>query len=66
MGAFVPLSFFVAYQADLAYGTKLERVKLEAENILNYERDVIEMPTGLPTLASLDAGRKSQKDAEQK
>jgi len=53
--AFVPLSFLVGYQADLAYGTKLNRVKIEAENILMYERDLIEMPAGLPTLESLDA-----------
>lgn len=59
---FLPLTFLVAYQADLAYGTKLNRVKSEAESILMYERDIIEIPSGLPTLSSLDAGR--QKPAE--
>ena len=56
--AFLPLTFLFGYQADLAYGTKLNRVKVEAENILLYENDLIEMPGGLPTLESIDAARK--------
>jgi len=53
----LPLTFIVAYHADLAYGTKLNRIKAESENILMYERDLIDMPAGLPSLASIDAGR---------
>jgi len=53
----LPLTFVVAYQADLAYGTKLNRIKAESENILMYERDLTSPPAGLPTLASIDAGR---------
>jgi hypothetical protein len=44
-------------QYDLAYGTKLARIKSEAENILMFETDVVEMPAGLPTVSSLDMGR---------
>ena len=53
----LPLTFLVGYQADLAYGSKLNRIKAESENILQYERDLIEIPSGLPTLSSIDAGR---------
>ena len=53
----LPLTFLVGYQADLAYGSKVNRIKAEAENIMQYERDLIEIPSGLPTLASIDAGR---------
>jgi len=60
----VPLSFIVGYQADLAYGTKLNRIKSEAENILEYERDLIEMPSGLPSLASIDAARIQLQDEQ--
>jgi len=60
----LPLTFIVGYQADLAYGTKLNRIKAESENILMYERDLVESPMGLPSLASIDAGR--IKDAQEK
>jgi len=53
----LPLTFLVGYQADLAYGSKMNRIKAEAENIMQYERDLIEIPSGLPTLSSIDAGR---------
>ena len=46
-------------QADLAYGSKMQRIKSEAENIMQYERDLIAMPGGLPSLASIDAARQS-------
>ena len=47
----------MGYQADLAYGTKVNRIRAEAENILQYEHDLTDMPGGLPSLASIDAGR---------
>merc|ERR1712096_318898 len=53
----LPLTFLVGYQADLAYGSKLNRIMAESENIMQYERDLIEIPSGLPTLSSIDAGR---------
>ena len=58
----LPLTFIVGYQADLAYGSKMNRIKGEAENILMFERDVIEMPSGLPTISSLDVGRQQMED----
>ena len=36
---------------------KVNRIRAEAENILQYERDLTDMPGGLPTLATIDAGR---------
>lgn len=63
----LPLTFLVGYQADLAYGTKLNRIKSEAENILMFERDLIEIPTGLPSLSSLDVARQQmEEDAKYK
>ena len=58
----LPLTFAVGYQADLAYGTKMNRIKAEAESILMFERDLIEMPSGLPTVSSLDVGRMQQEE----
>merc|ERR1712117_348093 len=53
----LPLTFLVGYQADMAYGTKVNRIRAEAENILQYEHDLTDMPGGLPSLATIDAGR---------
>merc|ERR1719436_1993261 len=58
----LPLTFVLDYQADLAYGTKMNRIKAEAENILMFERDLIEIPSGLPTVSSLDVGRMQQEE----
>ena len=62
LAPFLPLTFLVGYQGDLAYGTKVNRIKAEAESILMFERDLIEMPSGLPTVASLDVGRLKQEE----
>ena len=45
------------FQYDLAYGTKLARIKSEAENILMFETDLVESPAGLPSVSSLDIAR---------
>ena len=58
----LPLSFLVGYQGDLAYGTKLTRIRSEAENILMFERELVDMPAGLPTISALDMGRQQMKD----
>ena len=50
----LPLTFIVGYQADMAYGNKINRIKSEAENILMYERDLIESPLGLPTIGNYE------------
>jgi hypothetical protein len=51
------IAFLCIFQADLAYGNKMNRIKGEAENIMRYERDLVEIPAGVPTLASVDAAR---------
>lgn len=53
----LPLSFVVAYQADMAYGNKLHRIRLEAENIMQFEMDLLELPCGLPSASSIDQAR---------
>merc|ERR1719336_1200412 len=60
----LPLTFLVGYQADLAYGSKVNRIKAEAENILQYERDLTDCPAGLPSLSSIDAGRLKAQEEE--
>ena len=60
MAPLLPLTFLVGYQADLAYGTKVNRIKSEAENILMFERDLIDSPLGLPSISTLDVGRMQQ------
>ena len=39
------------------FWTLVARIRAEAENILQYERDLTDMPGGLPSLATIDAGR---------
>ncbi|XP_071438981.1 plasminogen receptor (KT) [Hetaerina americana] len=53
----LPLSFIVGYQADMAYGNKLHRIRGEAENIIQFETDLLELPCGLPTASSIDQAR---------
>ncbi|CAH1121565.1 unnamed protein product [Ceutorhynchus assimilis] len=53
----VPLTFIFAYQADLAYGNKLHRILVEAEHIVQFEPDLLELPLGVPTPASIDLKR---------
>ncbi|CAH1153673.1 unnamed protein product [Phaedon cochleariae] len=53
----VPLSFIIAYQADLSYGNKLHRVIMEAEHILQFESDLLSLPLGVPTASSIDLKR---------
>ncbi|XP_043189508.1 plasminogen receptor (KT)-like isoform X4 [Amphibalanus amphitrite] len=54
---FVPLTFIVAYQADLAYGTKLSRITAEADSILKCEEELLQQPGGVPTASLIDAAR---------
>lgn len=62
MAPLLPLTFIVAYQGDLAYGTKMQRIKVESENILMFEQDLVESPLGLPTISTLDVGRLQQEE----
>lgn len=59
----VPFTFIIAYQADLAYGNKLHRIKLEAENIMRFEGNLLKIPCDLPTVSSIDVRRQQQQEA---
>lgn len=52
-----PLTFIFGYQYDLAMGTKLERCVREADRILDDEQQLLALPHGLPTLATIEDGR---------
>ncbi|XP_037654171.1 plasminogen receptor (KT) [Choloepus didactylus] len=56
----VPLGFIFTYQYDLAYGTLLQRMKGEAENILDTEKSNLQLPRGMITFESLEKARKEQ------
>lgn len=60
----VPLTFLVAYQGDLAYGSKLARIKDEAENIMDFEADLLELPHDVPTVGGIDEARERVKDEQ--
>ena len=51
----VPMTIAFAYQYDMAYYGKSERIVREAERILAEERHLLAMPGGAITLASIDA-----------
>lgn len=53
----IPMSFVLLYVGDLGYGSKVHRIHAEAEMIMEYEKDLLEFPSGLPTIASIDAAR---------
>lgn len=59
----LPLTFIFGYQTDMCYGSKLARLKMEAENILGFERELVALPGGLPTPASLDEARMRHEEA---
>ncbi|KFP09372.1 plasminogen receptor (KT) [Egretta garzetta] len=56
----VPLSFIFAYQYDMGYGTLLQRIKGEAENILDTQSTLLELPKGPLTYEDLEKIRRSQ------
>ncbi|KAM6290182.1 plasminogen receptor (KT) [Aegotheles albertisi] len=56
----IPLSFIFAYQYDMGYGTLLQRMKGEAENILDTESALLELPKGPLTYEDLEKIRRSQ------
>ncbi|XP_064477518.1 plasminogen receptor (KT)-like [Ornithodoros turicata] len=60
----VPLTFLVAYQGDLAYGSKLSRIKDEAENIMDFEAELLELPHQVPTVGGIDEARERTKDEQ--
>ncbi|KAG3287192.1 Hypothetical predicted protein [Marmota monax] len=56
----VPLSFVFIYQYDLGYGTLLQRMKGEAEDILETEKSMLQLPKGMITFESLEKARREQ------
>ncbi|OCU01043.1 plasminogen receptor (KT) [Xenopus laevis] len=57
----IPLSFIFAYQYDMGYGTLITRMKGEAENILENEHNLLNMPQGVPTFEGIEKTRKAQR-----
>lgn len=51
------MTFVLGYFGDLGYGSKLHRINAEAEMILEHEKDLLNYPCGLPTVASIDGAR---------
>ncbi|CAB3372455.1 Hypothetical predicted protein [Cloeon dipterum] len=58
----LPLTFVVAYHGDMAYGNKLHRIRTEAENIMQFEEEILDLPCGLPTTSSLDLARMQEEE----
>lgn len=56
----IPLSFVLTYQYDLGYGTLLQRMKGEAEDILETEKSKLQLPKGVITFESLEKLRREQ------
>nr|XP_033781547.1 plasminogen receptor (KT) isoform X1 [Geotrypetes seraphini] len=56
----IPLSFIFAYQYDMGYGTLLQRMKGEAEKILETESTLLELPHGVPTFETIEKARRAQ------
>ncbi|KAG8455182.1 hypothetical protein GDO86_001395 [Hymenochirus boettgeri] len=57
----VPLGIVFAYQLDMGYGTLLTRMKGEAENILENEKSLLEIPQGMPTFDGIEKARRAQR-----
>ncbi|XP_030836437.1 plasminogen receptor (KT)-like [Strongylocentrotus purpuratus] len=53
----IPLTFLVGYQWDYCFNTKVERIRKEAERILNEEPSILALPCGLPTFEDIEASR---------
>ncbi|KAL8598488.1 hypothetical protein ACOMHN_051276 [Nucella lapillus] len=58
----VPLTFIVGYMYDLGYGSKIDRMRAEADRIIDEEQSLLSMPHGLPTFQDIEKGRLAQKD----
>lgn len=56
----IPLSFVLAYQMDMAYGTLVYRMKGEAQNIMDLEHDRLDLPHGVPTFESIEKARRAK------
>ncbi|XP_027736836.1 plasminogen receptor (KT) isoform X1 [Empidonax traillii] len=57
----LPLSFVFTYNCDMGYGTMLQRIKGEAENILDTQSTLLELPKGPLTFEDLEKIRSQTK-----
>ncbi|XP_076462925.1 plasminogen receptor (KT)-like [Babylonia areolata] len=58
----VPLTFIVGYMYDLGYGSKVDRIREEADRIIDEEHGLLSLPHGLPTFQDIEKARLAQKD----
>ncbi|XP_062867488.1 plasminogen receptor (KT) isoform X2 [Trichomycterus rosablanca] len=56
----VPLSFIMAYQVDMAYGSLIHRMRGEAESIMVAETDRLSLPHGTPSFESIEKARRAK------
>ncbi|GBP55975.1 Plasminogen receptor [Eumeta japonica] len=57
----VPLTFVTLYYLDLAYGNKLRRIRVEAENILVHEKDLLNLPSHPSALVDVSSSGVEEK-----
>uniref|UniRef100_A0A0B6YI80 Plasminogen receptor (KT) n=1 Tax=Arion vulgaris TaxID=1028688 RepID=A0A0B6YI80_9EUPU len=60
----VPLSFMAVYHWDNAYGPKLKRIRGMADQIMDKEHSLLDLPHGLPTFSSVESARLEYKKTE--
>ncbi|ELU04655.1 hypothetical protein CAPTEDRAFT_111738 [Capitella teleta] len=56
----VPLTFIFGYQYDMAYGSKMDRIRNDARYILDEQVSMLDLPKSLPSLAVLDERRQKK------
>ncbi|XP_064604364.1 plasminogen receptor (KT)-like [Liolophura sinensis] len=60
----LPLTFILGYQYDLAYGSKMQRMRAEADRIMDDEKWLLDLPHGLPNLGAIEAARIKQQEED--
>ncbi|XP_061413856.1 plasminogen receptor (KT) [Lethenteron reissneri] len=55
----VPLGFVLAYQYDRAYGSMLQRMRDEAEWLMDKDAGRLQLPHGLPTFEDVEKCRRA-------
>ncbi|ROL46682.1 Plasminogen receptor (KT) [Anabarilius grahami] len=60
LGPVIPLSFILAYQMDMAYGSLIHRMRAEAESIMVSESERLDVPHGMPTFESIEKSRRAK------
>nr|XP_047123541.1 plasminogen receptor (KT)-like isoform X1 [Hydra vulgaris] len=54
IGPIIPLGFLTAYNYDMVYGNKMERIKKDAEYILEKDYNLVAMPKGPLTFEEVE------------